>query len=111
MCSANGKVHVSLFLNIPEFLKALLNGEHPQSKQFLENIRFCNMAFQMTSFGAKQITDRSFMPTFKIQEQVYHLIGSLLPKNEPEFLQIYFVSITKNRQILETVIFPNLALI
>lgn len=34
------------------------------------------------------------MPTFKVQGQVYHLIGSLLPQNEQShsFLQIYFIS-------------------
>jgi len=36
-----------------------------------------------------------FMPTFKVQGQVYHLAlaGSLLPNNpdEPKFLQIYFM--------------------
>lgn len=46
----------------------------------------------MTLFGAKQITEGSFMPTFKIQGQFYHLIVSLLPKKEPNVLQIYFVS-------------------
>jgi len=36
-----------------------------------------------------------FMPTFKIQGQVYHRIGSVLPlsENELSFLQIYFVGI------------------
>ena len=34
------------------------------------------------------------MPTFKMQGQVYHLIGNLPPAEgaQPEFLQIYFVS-------------------
>ena len=33
------------------------------------------------------------MPTFKIQGQVYHLMGSLLPQSgeEHKFLQIYFI--------------------
>ena len=33
------------------------------------------------------------MPTFKVQGQVYHLIGNLLPAEsaQPNFLQIYFV--------------------
>lgn len=48
----------------------------------------------MTSFGAKEIREGNFMPTFKVQGQVYHLIGNLLPAEgaQPEFLQIYFVS-------------------
>ena len=32
------------------------------------------------------------MPTFKVQGQVYHLLGSLLPSQEEKFLQIYFIS-------------------
>lgn len=91
MCCANGKVQVSLFLDTPELLRALLNGDHPQSKHFSENIRSYNNAFQMTSFGAKQITEGSFMPTFKVQGQVYHLKGSLLPENEPVSSNIFCI--------------------
>ena len=34
------------------------------------------------------------MPTFKVERQVYHVIGSLLPSSgqTPQFLQIYFIS-------------------
>ena len=35
--------------------------------------------FQITSFKSSQIVEQGFMPTFKIQGQVYHLAGSLLP--------------------------------
>lgn len=48
----------------------------------------------MTSFGAtKVINYEGFMPTFKVQGQVYHLIGSLLPppNENSKFLQIYFM--------------------
>jgi len=48
----------------------------------------------MTSFGEKEIREGNFMPTFKVQGQIYHFIGSLLPSEgaQPEFSQIYFVS-------------------
>lgn len=48
----------------------------------------------MTSFGAKEICEGNFMPTFKVQGQNYHLIGNLFPAEvaQPKFLQIYFVS-------------------
>ncbi|GFU35281.1 uncharacterized protein TNCV_2143451 [Trichonephila clavipes] len=51
----------------------------------------------MTSFGATKIVHnedgRNFESTFKIQGQVYHKIGSLLPMSDadPKFLQIYFM--------------------
>ena len=49
----------------------------------------------MTSFGTTGVDcmRTGFMPTFKIQGQAYHQIGSLLPLSgdEAKFLQIYFV--------------------
>ncbi|XP_036341751.1 uncharacterized protein LOC118751090, partial [Rhagoletis pomonella] len=47
----------------------------------------------MTSFGAtKIISEGGYMPTFKVQGQIYHKIGSLLavPQKDAKFLQIYF---------------------
>lgn len=63
------------------------------SKNFLMNIRKYNSAFQMTSFGASKVVNDGYMPTFKIQGQIYHRIGSLLPllEDESKFLQIYFI--------------------
>jgi hypothetical protein len=39
------------------------------------------------------------MPTFKVQGQVYHRIGSLMPvgEEEPKFLQLYFVGNKENK--------------
>lgn len=48
----------------------------------------------MTSFGATEIVKFSgFQSTFKVQGQVYHLHGSLLPSvdESSKFLQIYFI--------------------
>ncbi|GFW19014.1 ATP-dependent DNA helicase [Trichonephila clavipes] len=48
----------------------------------------------MTSFGANNIvTMQGFFPTFTIQVQIYHTIGSLLPatNTQPKFLQVYFM--------------------
>lgn len=47
----------------------------------------------MTSFGAAEIVKDCYMPAFKVQGQIYHLAGSLLPVPEAEhkFLRIYFV--------------------
>lgn len=78
----------------PEVLSYYLSGNTTESKHFLEGIRKYNACFQMTSFGAsKVIQDQGFWPTFKVQGQVYHRIGSLLPReNETaKFLQIYFL--------------------
>ena len=47
----------------------------------------------MTSFGCSEITMGGFNPSFRIQGQVYHLIGSILPAEgeSPKFAQIYFI--------------------
>ncbi|GBM28047.1 hypothetical protein AVEN_27436-1 [Araneus ventricosus] len=89
LCCPNGKV------SLPEPLKSLMEGNHPKSKQFLSMIRKYNSSFQMTSFGTSlpMLDSTGFMPTFRIQGQVYHKAGSLmsLPNEEVKFLQIYFL--------------------
>ncbi|GFU68992.1 uncharacterized protein TNCV_3398791 [Trichonephila clavipes] len=45
----------------------------------------------MTSFGDKEIKEGNFMPTFKVQGQVYHRKGSLMAGAHHSFLQIYFI--------------------
>ena len=64
----------------------------------------------MTSFGGKQITQDGFMPTFKVQGQIYHLVESLLPETgqKPQFLQIYFVGKDKREANLRCCYFPYL---
>lgn len=93
MCCSAGKVKLPPFEPLPVPLNSLVMVNHPDHIHFLKRIRQYNGCFQMTSFGAKQVVEDGFMPTFKIQGQVYHLIGSLLPssKEEAQFLQIYFV--------------------
>ena len=51
-----------------------------------------NNTFSMTSMGTTQVEETGYSPIYKIQGQVHHLIGSLLPsENEtPSFLQVYF---------------------
>lgn len=94
MCCSNGKVILSPLDDPPEPLLTYVTGITKESKYFLQHIRKYNSCFQMTSFGATNIVKfNNFMPTFKVQGQVYHQIGSLLPLPEenPQFLQIYFM--------------------
>jgi len=94
MCCSNGKVKLPSLQPPPEPLESLMSGATATSKHFLENIRKYNSCFQMTSFGAtSEVCEPGFMPTFKVQGQVYHRVGSLLPptNEEPKFLQIYFM--------------------
>ena len=99
VCCSNGKVQLATFQEPPQSLKNLLTGSTSDSKHFLQHIQKYNSAFQMTSFGAKFVTQGGFMPTFKVQGQVYHRIGSLLPEDNEncQFLQIYFTGNQENQ--------------
>lgn len=96
MCCVNGKIKLPPLNAPPEPLHTLLSGTTPQSNHFLTNIRKYNACFQMTSFGASNIITDNFMPTFKVQRQIYHKAGSLLPfaDADHQFLQIYFIGDT-----------------
>ncbi|UYV60631.1 hypothetical protein LAZ67_1001719 [Cordylochernes scorpioides] len=93
LCCKQGRVSLPAIESPPEPIFSLLSGQHPLSKSFLLHIRRYNSIFQMTSFGARQVVEQGYMPTFKFQGQVYHVIGSLLPEpdSEQKFLQIYFI--------------------
>ncbi|XP_077282750.1 uncharacterized protein LOC143908816 [Temnothorax americanus] len=93
MCCSAGKVQLAPLEPLPEPLYSLVMGRHPEHVHFMNNIRKYNGCFSMTSFGGKQVLQDGFIPTFKVQGQVYHLVGSLLPlpEQEAQFLQIYFV--------------------
>jgi len=108
-CCLGGKVVLEDIADPPEPLKSLLNFSHENSKHFFDMIRVYNSAFQMTSFGATEIRHGNFMPTFKVQGQVYHLVGSLLPTGteEPKFLQIYFMGDSENEVKRRFSIAPN----
>ncbi|XP_058449412.1 uncharacterized protein LOC131429355 [Malaya genurostris] len=93
LCCASGKVKLIKLNSPPEPLRSLVAGSQSSSKHFLENIQAYNSCFHMTSFGATHIIRDNFMPTFKVQGQIYHRAGSLLPVSDAEhtFLQIYFM--------------------
>ncbi|XP_015175981.1 PREDICTED: uncharacterized protein LOC107066151 [Polistes dominula] len=93
LCCAGGKVKLPQLVPPPDPLRSLVSGIGNDSKHFLTNIQKYNSCFQMTSFGAAHIIQDNFMPTFKIQGQIYHLLGALLPLPDADyqFLQIYFI--------------------
>ena len=94
LCCSKGKVRVESIRQPPEPILTLFSGLYPESRQFLRHIRRYNSCFQMTSFGVTGgVANDGFMPTFRIQGQIYHKVGSLLPLPgaQPKFLQIYFM--------------------
>ncbi|KAL4153686.1 hypothetical protein QTP88_001519 [Uroleucon formosanum] len=109
MCCNNGKVQLPSFEHFAEPLNSLFMDRHPPHNHFMDLIRKYNVCFQITSFGAKQIAMEGFMPTFKVQGQMYHLVGSLMhkPDQKAEFLQIYFVGEDEREVRLRCVNFPD----
>ncbi|XP_048431318.1 uncharacterized protein LOC103936253 [Pyrus x bretschneideri] len=79
----------------PAFLDRLLNPTNSQSfLQFKKNIRSYNSMMALTSMGAKvdgSINKGQGPYVFKINGQVHHLMGSLLPPegDNPKFTQLY----------------------
>ena len=86
MCCNNGRVNPLRIQVPPEVLQALLLRTRLHSTNFHANIRQYNGAFQMTSFSTTGLDARehSYMPTFRIEGQVYHRAGSLNPPPPPE---------------------------
>lgn len=78
LCCSNGKVKLDDIIIPPEPLNSF-NGSHTKHKQFIRDIRYYNNTFQMTSFRSQQVVHKGFMPTFKVQGQVYHVAGSIFP--------------------------------
>ena len=92
-CCNGGKTVTDPFPELPQFMKDLISGNDPNSRHFLEHIRQYNGSFSMTSFGHTEATVPGWNPSFIVQGQVHHRIGSLLaPLNtRPMFLQVYFL--------------------
>ena len=93
LCCSKGNVKLDAFPQLQPFLQHLYEGTDSEGKHFLSNIRKYNCAFQMTSFGCNETTMSGFNPSFRIQGQVYHLIGTIVPTagESPKFAQIYFI--------------------
>lgn len=94
-CCKAGKVFIQPFTKPPEFLAALLDYKGPpRSLQFLKKIRQYNCLFAFTSMGAKidrSVNDGGGPKIFKINGQVCHRIGSLLPNegDSPKYAELY----------------------
>jgi len=88
-------VRLPLLKDPPPFLADLLNPNGDTfSKYFIKSIRSYNSMFAFTSLGAKIDMDINKGPSpyvFKINGQVHHQIGSLLPDEgkSPVYAQLY----------------------
>jgi len=81
-----------------------LTGDDYHSKEFHNNIRQYNAAFAMTSVGVKidnSVTRQSGPYCFKIQGELHHLTGALLPHGDqtPIYAQIYILDTAEQLSI------------
>ncbi|GBL88659.1 hypothetical protein AVEN_195648-1 [Araneus ventricosus] len=72
MFCSNGSVKLPSLDQPPEPLYSLISGVTLESIHFLQNNRKYNACLQMASFGTTTVVREAFMPTFKIQGQIYH---------------------------------------
>ena len=93
MCCADGKISLPPLLKPPQYLLDLYTSSNSNATSFHRNIRGYNNLLACTSFGAnigKEFQGQG-ISNFRINGQVYHSIGSLLPEdgNSPMFAQLY----------------------
>jgi hypothetical protein len=100
-CCKNGMIKIPPYKEPPTFLSQLVNNkESAISKHFLQKIRQYNSLFAFTSMGANIIKDMNKGEgpyVFRINGQIHHRIGSLLPENgqSPQYAELYIFD-TKN---------------
>lgn len=93
-CCKYGKIKIPQFKEPPQFLKRLLDSRGDRySKHFLQNIRQYNL-FSFTSMRGNidnKINKGEGPYVFRINGQIHHRIGSLLPEPNkiPKFAELY----------------------
>ena len=110
-CCMNGKVRLGNLNDLPEEIDHLFRSDDLIANEFRKNLRQYNCIFQMTSFGAKEITSRNgWNPSVIIQGQVHHYIGSLIPEPEEEakYIQIYFLDRQESIEIRMNILRNNI---
>ena len=93
LCCSQRRIKLPVLESKSPYLKSLYDGTNSSSIHFLGKIRSYNFCFQKTSFGANIKRIDGYNPSFTVQGQVYHRIGSTQPQPQkhPQFLQIYFI--------------------
>ncbi|KNZ71844.1 hypothetical protein J132_05801 [Termitomyces sp. J132] len=102
MCCLQGQVNLPRLRDAPADLLNLLHGHHPLSDTFKTSIHQYNAAFAFTSLGVKidhAITNAPGPYSFRINGELHHLTGALLPieGHLPVYAQLYFYD--QNQQL------------
>ncbi|CAE1267097.1 unnamed protein product [Acanthosepion pharaonis] len=106
LCCSGGKIKLHSLDEPLQPLRDLLLGTTSESTHFLEAVRKYNCCFQMMR---RLLVRGGWMPPFKVQGQVYQLMGSLLADQgePPQFLQIYFLADYKEQVDARLGILPS----
>ena len=110
LCCSKGKVKLDQYPQPHRFLQHLYEGIDSNGKHFLANMRKYNCVFQMTSFGCNEVSMAGFNPSFRIQDQVYHFIRSIVPTQceSHKFAEIYFIGDEDSKVATRSVIVDGL---
>lgn len=93
-CCDHGLIKLPDLQPPPDQLMALFTGSDSQSRNFREYIWEYNRALAFTSLGVNQdhtINNGDSAPVFRIQGELCHLSGALLPSEgqQPTYAQLY----------------------
>ena len=93
LCCGDGKVKLWTIPDPPEPLATLLTDGSTRCRQFRRDIRKYNCALCLASLRANEVTFPSGPSVFKVQGEVYRLIGPMHEADgqEPKCLQTFFV--------------------
>jgi len=96
MCCLQEQIQLPSLQPLTGILHNYLTGNDYPSREFRNNIQQYNAAFAMTSVGVKidnSVTRQSGLYCFKIQGELHHLTGALLPHGDqtPMYTQIYIL--------------------
>jgi len=120
MCCLQGQIQLPPLQPLTGILHNYLTRNDYSSREFHNNIWQYNVAFAMTSVGVKidnSVTRQSGPYCFKIQGELHHLTGALLPYGDqtPIYAQIYILDIAEqlnvrraNNNNLDPVVMDNL---
>lgn len=97
LCCKKGALQVEETSEIPEYLRALFEREHPLSVDFHKHIRQVNAALAMVSVNMKpndRMNNTTGLKTFQLQGSIHHILGTshVQPGTRPSYAQLYFLS-------------------
>jgi len=104
MCCLQGQIQLPPLQPLTGVLQNYLTGDDYCSREFHNSIRQYNAAFAMTSVGVRidnSVTRQSGPYCFKIQGELHHLTGALLPhdNSNPTYAQIYILDTAEQLNI------------